>query len=114
MGSSAPTPPSSLAVHLAGGRAPAGAAADSARANLAATLVNAFVNCGHGADALMTPPGDDGSAGAAWVFKNKDAGKAAAAASLGMIARWDVDGGLPVRGGGVGGWPPARAQARAA
>ena len=87
-------------VHLAGGRAPAGAAADSSRANLAATLVNAFVNCGHGSDSLMAPPGDDGGAGAAWVFKNKDAGKAAAAASLGMIARWDVDGGLPVGGGG--------------
>ena len=30
-----------------------------------------------------------------WIFKNKDQGKAAAAASLGMITLWDVEGGLP-------------------
>ena len=36
------------------GRAPAGAAVDSARANLAATFVNAFVNAGFGQDKLLT------------------------------------------------------------
>jgi 26S proteasome regulatory subunit N1 len=36
--------------HLIEGRAPAGAAVDSARANLAATFVNAFVNAGFGHD----------------------------------------------------------------
>jgi len=30
-----------------------------------------------------------------WIFKNKDHGKTAAAASLGLIALWDVEGGLP-------------------
>ena len=30
-----------------------------------------------------------------WIFKNKDQGKTAAAASLGMITLWDVEGGLP-------------------
>ena len=29
-----------------------------------------------------------------WVFKNKDHGKAAAVASLGLITLWDVQGGL--------------------
>ena len=104
-------------LHLADGRPPAGAAAaDSARANLAATFVNAFVNAGFGTDRLMVPPGDaagggvaaaEGSAdaaaaaadadpGSAWVFKNKEAGKTAAAASLGLVTLWDVEGGLPL------------------
>ena len=30
-----------------------------------------------------------------WVFKNKDQGKTAATASLGMVTLWDVEGGLP-------------------
>ena len=30
-----------------------------------------------------------------WVFKNKDQGKTAAAASLGLIMLWDVESGLP-------------------
>ena len=41
--------------HLVEGRAPAGPAVDSARANLAATYVNAFVNAGFGTDKLVTP-----------------------------------------------------------
>ena len=41
--------------HLVEGRAPAGPAVDSARANLAATFVNAFVNAVFGADKLLTP-----------------------------------------------------------
>ena len=38
---------------------------DSARANLASTFVNAFVNAGYGQDALITPEGN------AWLYKNK-------------------------------------------
>ena len=34
-------------------------AVDSARQNLAATFVNAFVNCGFGSDKLVTPEGSD-------------------------------------------------------
>ena len=86
-------------LHLADGRPPAGPAADSARANLAATFVNAFVNAGFGADTLLAPPGGGGGSGddaASWVFKNKDAGKTAAAASLGLVCLWDVEGGLPL------------------
>ena len=30
-----------------------------------------------------------------WIFKNKDHGKTAATASLGLINLWDVEGGLP-------------------
>ena len=61
---------------------------DSARANLASTFVNAFVNAGFGDDLLMTPDGN------AWLYKNKDLGMLAAAASLGMIMMWNVEEGL--------------------
>lgn len=42
----------------ADGRAPQGAALDSARQNLAATFVNAFVNAGFGQDKLVTAGSD--------------------------------------------------------
>ncbi|GAV74064.1 PC_rep domain-containing protein [Cephalotus follicularis] len=82
--------------HLLDGRASAGASVDSARQNLAATFVNAFVNAGFGQDKLMTVPSDSSSGGSSgnWLFKNKEHGKASAAASLGMILLWDVDTGL--------------------
>jgi 26S proteasome regulatory subunit N1 len=60
---------------------------DSARANLASTYVNAFVNAGFGQDKLMTPDND-------WLYKNKDHGMMAAAASLGSILLWNVEEGL--------------------
>ena len=41
-------------MHLVEGRAASGPAVDSARQNLAATFVNAFVNAGFGTDKLMT------------------------------------------------------------
>jgi len=63
---------------------------DSARANLASTFVNAFVNAGFGRDLLMTPDGNG------WLYKNKDHGMLAAAASLGMIMMWNVEEGLTV------------------
>ncbi|KAL4348861.1 hypothetical protein GQ457_17G023850 [Hibiscus cannabinus] len=77
-------------VHLVDDRAIAGARVDSARQNLAATFVNAFVNAGFGQDKLMTLPADSSN----WVFKNKGHGKTSAAASLGMILLWDIDIGL--------------------
>ncbi|KAI7749085.1 hypothetical protein M8C21_015576 [Ambrosia artemisiifolia] len=81
--------------HLLDGRASAGASVDSARQNLAATFVNAFVNAGFGQDKLMTVTSEASSGGSSnWLFKNKDHGKASAAASLGMIDLWDVDTGL--------------------
>lgn len=82
--------------HLIEGRGSAGASVDSARQNLAATFVNAFVNAGFGQDKLMTVPSEASSGGSStsWLFKNKEHGKASAAASLGMILLWDVDNGL--------------------
>ncbi|GKU93044.1 hypothetical protein SLEP1_g6682 [Rubroshorea leprosula] len=82
--------------HLLDGRASAGASVDSARQNLAATFVNAFVNAGFGQDKLMTVSSDASSGGSSgnWLFKNKEHGKTSAAASLGMILLWDVDSGL--------------------
>lgn len=67
----------------------------SARANLASTFVNGFVNAGFGHDSLMT---GDSKAMSTGIYKcgPKDAphGKMSAAASIGMILMWDVDMGL--------------------
>jgi len=62
---------------------------DSARANLASTFVNAFVNAGFGRDKLVST--DDGTK---WMYKNKEHGMMSAAASLGMVLMWDVEGSL--------------------
>ncbi|XKL63369.1 hypothetical protein PGB90_005733 [Kerria lacca] len=62
---------------------------DSAKHNLASTFVNAFVNAGFSRDKLVTV--EDGSK---WMYKNKQHGMLSAAASLGLIHLWDVDGGL--------------------
>ncbi|KAI3994728.1 hypothetical protein MKX01_002344 [Papaver californicum] len=71
---------------VGGGGATAGARVDSARQNLAATFVNAFVNAGFGQDKLMIPlDASSGGITGSWLFKNKEHGKASAAASLGMI-----------------------------
>jgi len=64
-----------------------GAVVDSARANLASTYVNAFVNAGFAQDKLMTPDNE-------WLYKNKDHGMMAASASLGLIQLWNVEEGL--------------------
>ncbi|ONK56006.1 uncharacterized protein A4U43_C10F3170 [Asparagus officinalis] len=81
--------------HLIDGRGSTSSSLDSARQNLAATFVNAFVNAGFGQDKLMTvlSESSSGSSGS-WLFKNKEHGKTSAAASLGMILLWDVDSGL--------------------
>jgi len=65
-----------------------GAQVDSARANLASTFVNAFVNAGFGVDKLMSTDDDD------WLYKNKDHGMMSATASLGSIFMWSVEEGL--------------------
>ncbi|CAN7109042.1 unnamed protein product [Brassica rapa subsp. narinosa] len=91
----AKTPEDIYKAHLLDGRASSGPSVDSARQNLAATFVNAFVNAGFGQDKLMTVPSDAASGTAGnWLFKNKEHGKTSAAASLGMILLWDVDAGL--------------------
>lgn len=63
---------------------------DSAKKNLALTYVNAFVNAGYGKDLLITNSENNED----WVFKTKDDGQTAAAASLGLLLLWDIDEGL--------------------
>ncbi|KAH8117921.1 26S proteasome regulatory complex, non-ATPase subcomplex, Rpn1 subunit [Phellopilus nigrolimitatus] len=75
--------------HLENSRS-AGPNIDSARANLAGSFVNAFVNAGFGNDKLMA----GASEGESWVYKNKDHGMMSAAASLGLSLLWDTDVGL--------------------
>ncbi|KAH9942824.1 armadillo-type protein [Amylocystis lapponica] len=77
--------------HLENTRKDVGAAGfDSARGNLAATFVNAFVNAGFGNDKLMV----EAEEGNSWIYKNKDHGMMSAAASLGLSLLWDTDVGL--------------------
>ena len=64
---------------------------DSAKKNLALTYVNAFVNTAFGKDLLIL--GQENQA-EDWVFKVKEDGQTAAAASLGMLLLWDIDEGL--------------------
>lgn len=70
---------------------------DSARANLASTFVNAFVNAGYTKDKLMQV-GEQEDGGEVqdnkWLFKNKDHGMMSAAASVGMLLLWDIEQGL--------------------
>ncbi|KAI5122903.1 hypothetical protein M0805_007581 [Coniferiporia weirii] len=75
--------------HLENART-AGPNIDSARANLAGTFVNAFVNAGFGNDKLMVGAAE----GDSWIYKNKDHGMMSAAASLGLSLLWDTDVGL--------------------
>mmetsp|Transcript_22567 Transcript_22567/g.38211 ORF Transcript_22567/g.38211 Transcript_22567/m.38211 type:complete len:889 (+) Transcript_22567:56-2722(+) len=71
-----------------GSRGATNAVVDSARANLASSFVNGFVNAGFCTDKLMTVENSQ------WVHKNKDHGMISAAASLGLVLMWNVEGGL--------------------
>lgn len=63
---------------------------DSARHNLASAFVNAFTNAGFGNDKMMLVEGEKTS----WVWKTKDDGMMATAASMGMLVQWDNNKGL--------------------
>lgn len=63
---------------------------DSARHNLSAAIVNAFVNAGFGNDKMMLVDQDKES----WVWKTKDEGMMSTVASLGTLLMWDVETGL--------------------
>ena len=52
--------------------------------------MNAFVNAAYGKDLLITNNENNED----WVFKTKDDGQTAAAASLGLLLLWDIDEGL--------------------
>lgn len=62
---------------------------DSARHNLAAAFVNAFVNAGFGDDKMMLVEPDK-----SWVWKTKDEGMLSAVASMGTLLMWDIENGL--------------------
>lgn len=64
--------------------------ADSSRLNLAASLVNGFVNSGFGVDKMLA----ETESANKWFCKNKEYGIFTAAASQGLIYRWDIDKGL--------------------
>lgn len=89
------TPEDIYKSHLVEGRQPSTSAIDSASQNLSATFVSAFVNAGFGKDKLMTVHDSEIEGNIPWVYKNKDHGRASAAASLGLVKLWDVEGGLP-------------------
>jgi 26S proteasome regulatory subunit N1 len=72
------------------GRGSINAVMDSAKKNLSETYVSAFVNMGFGSDDLLTKKA------AEWFPKNKDMGRFAAAAGLGLIHMWDVEDGLNI------------------
>ncbi|CAJ0930839.1 unnamed protein product, partial [Mesorhabditis belari] len=63
---------------------------DSTRMNIAAAFVNGFVNCGFGVDKMMA----DQDEASRWFYKNKEYGMLSAAASQGLVWRWDIDAGL--------------------
>jgi 26S proteasome regulatory subunit N1 len=63
---------------------------DSARHNLAAGFVNAFVNAGFGDDKMMMVEEEKSS----WVWKTKEEGMMSTVASLGTLMLWDVETGL--------------------
>lgn len=83
-------PDSIFKSHLEERKANLNAAIDSAKQNLAITYVNAFVNAGYGKDLLMSTTDSNEN----WIYKNKEGGMQAAAASLGMLLLWDIDEGL--------------------
>lgn len=63
---------------------------DSARHNLAAGFVNAFVNAGFGNDKMMLVDGEKES----WVWKTKEDGQLSTVASMGTLLMWDIENGL--------------------
>jgi 26S proteasome regulatory subunit N1 len=76
--------------HLESSRVAALTNFDSARNNLAAAFVNAFVNAGFGKDKMMLV--EEGKE--SWVWKTKDEGMMSTVASLGTLLMWDIENGL--------------------
>eukprot|EP00887_Chlorella_sp_A99_P000106 scaffold16.g106.t1 len=94
----AKTPEDVYKSHLVEGRAPAGPAVDSARANLAATFVNAFVNAGFGQDKLVTASsGEEGGEGGGgdsidrFLYSTDSQVVAGALLAVGIVASGIVD-----------------------
>lgn len=65
---------------------------DSAKQNLAASFVNAFVNLGYGSDKLVLQSGEEESK--SWIYRTKGAGMISSTASIGSLYQWNIDDGL--------------------
>lgn len=67
-------------------------AVDSAKQNLAASFVNAFLNLGYGNDKFIikTPEEENKS----WIYKTKGPGMISTTASLGSLYQWNIEDGL--------------------
>jgi 26S proteasome regulatory subunit N1 len=76
--------------HLESSRTQGMTTLDSARHNLAAAIVNGFVNAGFGNDKMLLVDNDKES----WVWKTKDEGMLTTAASMGTLLLWDFENGL--------------------
>lgn len=76
--------------HLESSRVAGMTSLDSARHNLSAALVNAFVNAGFGKDKMMLVDGEKET----WVWKTKADGMMSTVASMGTLMLWDVENGL--------------------
>lgn len=63
---------------------------DSAKQNLAASFVNAFVNCSYCKDKLLTSDDESHS----WIYKTKSTGMTSTTASLGSLFQWNFAEGL--------------------
>eukprot|EP01079_Euglenida_sp_SAG-EU17-18_P003961 gene3961-4321_t len=68
----------------------------SYQANLASTLVNAFVNAAYQSDTLLLDPSQEGGINSSWLFMNKEHRETTAAASVGMLYLWDISVGANV------------------
>ncbi|ODV86901.1 hypothetical protein CANARDRAFT_6471 [[Candida] arabinofermentans NRRL YB-2248] len=61
---------------------------ESAKQNLAASFVNAFVNTGYGSEKLIRDE--------KWIYRTKGEGMLSTTASLGLINLWDINDGLQI------------------
>lgn len=63
---------------------------DSAKQNLAASFVNAFINMGFCKDKLVSNVDESKS----WIYRTKGTGMVSATAAIGSIYQWNIDDGL--------------------
>ena len=66
----------------------------SPKQNLAAALVNGFVNAGFGTDKLLTSAEVEADESKSWIYRVKDHGVTSTVASIGLLYLWDADVGL--------------------
>jgi len=83
------TPDDIYKTHLEAGGRSSTINGDSAKANLSSSIVNGLLNAGFGSDKLLLV-----AQGHEWLYKHKERGMMSAAASMGMLLLWDLDGGL--------------------